>query len=43
MEGYEENEEVAAFRKHIRDNGPTKEALDLAPKWLDLSPECWNI
>ena len=34
MEGYEENEEVAAFRKHIRDNGPTKEALDLAPKWL---------
>ena len=34
MEGYEENEEVAAFREHIRDNGPTKEALDLAPKWL---------
>ena len=34
MKGYEENEEVAAFRKHIRDNGPTKEALDLAPKWL---------
>lgn len=34
MEGYEENEEVAAFRKHIRDNGPTKKALDLAPKWL---------
>ena len=34
MEGYEENEEVAAFRKHIRDSGPTKEALDLAPKWL---------
>lgn len=34
MEGYEENEEVAAFRKHIRDNGPTKEALGLAPKWL---------
>ena len=34
MEGYEENEEVAAFRKHIRDNGPTIEALDLAPKWL---------
>lgn len=34
MEGYEENEEVAVFRKHIRDNGPTKEALDLAPKWL---------
>ena len=34
MEGYEENEEVAIFRKHIRDNGPTKEALDLAPKWL---------
>lgn len=34
MEGYEENEEVAAFRKHIRDNGPSKEALDLAPKWL---------
>ena len=34
MEGYEENEEVAAFRKHVRDNGPSKEALDLAPKWL---------
>ena len=40
MEGYEENEDVAAFRKHIRDNGPTKEALELAPKWSGLSPEC---
>ena len=34
MEGYEENEDVAAFRKHIRDNGPTSEGLELAPKWL---------
>ena len=34
MEGYEENADVAAFRKHIRDNGPTSQALELAPKWL---------
>jgi tRNA pseudouridine13 synthase len=34
MEGYEENVDVAAFRKHIRDNGPTSQALELAPKWL---------
>jgi len=34
MEGYEENEDVAAFRKHIRDNGPSEDALALAPKWL---------
>ncbi len=34
MEGYEENEDVAAFRKHIRENGPTEDALALAPKWL---------
>ncbi len=34
MEGYGENKDVAAFRKHIRDNGPTEEALALAPKWL---------
>ena len=34
MEGYDENEDVATFRKHIRDNGPSEEALALAPKWL---------
>ena len=34
MEGYEENDDVAAFRKHIRNNGLTSEALELAPKWL---------
>ncbi len=34
MEGYEENEDVAAFRKYVRDNGATEEALELAPKWL---------
>ena len=34
MEGYEENEDVASFRKYIRENGPSKEALSLAPKWL---------
>ncbi len=34
MAGHEENEEVAAFRKYIRDNGPSEAALDLAPKWL---------
>ena len=34
MEGFEENEDVALFRKHIRENGPCEEALALAPKWL---------
>lgn len=34
MPGESENENVAAFRKHVRDNGPTQEGLELAPKWL---------
>ncbi len=34
MEGIEENSDVAEFRKMIRENGPSSEALELAPKWL---------
>ncbi|MDA8568073.1 tRNA pseudouridine(13) synthase TruD [Euryarchaeota archaeon] len=34
MEGESENDDVAAFRKHVRDNGPTEEGLELAPRWL---------
>ena len=34
MEGFDENPEVAGFRKHVRDNGVTVEGLELAPKWL---------
>ena len=34
MEGFDENPEVAGFRKHVRDNGVTAEGLELAPKWL---------
>ena len=34
MPGESENADVAAFRKHVRDNGPTEEGLELAPKWL---------
>jgi tRNA pseudouridine13 synthase len=34
MAGESENSDVAAFRKHVRDNGPTLEGLELAPKWL---------
>ena len=34
MAGESENPDVAAFRKHVRDNGPTEEGLELAPKWL---------
>ena len=33
MEG-DENEDVANFRKNIRDNGITSEALDIIPHWL---------
>jgi tRNA pseudouridine13 synthase len=33
LEG-DEKEDVAAFRKHIRDNGPTEEALTIIPHWL---------
>ena len=33
-EGEHESTEVAAFRKHIRDNGITQEGLELAPEWL---------
>ena len=34
MKGYEENADVADFRAYIREHGPVKEALELAPKWL---------
>ena len=34
MEGFDENPDVAGFRKHVRDNGVTAECLELAPKWL---------
>ena len=34
MPGEAENPDVAAFRKHVRENGPTPEGLELAPKWL---------
>ena len=34
MEGFDENPDVAGFRKHVRDNGVTAEGLELAPKWL---------
>ena len=34
MEGINENAEVAKFRKHVRDNGVTADALELAPNWL---------
>ena len=34
MAGESENADVAAFRKHVRDNGPSEEGLELAPKWL---------
>ena len=33
MEG-DENDDVASFRKHIRDNGVTQEGLDMIPHWL---------
>ena len=33
MEG-DENDDVANFRKHIRDNGISQEALDIIPHWL---------
>ncbi len=33
MEG-DENEDVSNFRKHIRDNGISNEALEMAPHWL---------
>lgn len=33
MEG-DENEDVANFRKHIRENGITQDALDIIPHWL---------
>ena len=33
MEG-DENEDVSKFRKHIRDNGISNEALEMAPHWL---------
>ena len=34
MEGESENDDVAAFRAHVRENGPTQEGLELAPRWL---------
>ncbi|MEC8242600.1 MAG: tRNA pseudouridine(13) synthase TruD [Candidatus Thermoplasmatota archaeon] len=34
MEGFEENVDVATFRKYVRENGPVVDALELAPKWL---------
>ncbi len=34
MEGESENDDVAAFRAHVRKNGPTEEGLELAPRWL---------
>ncbi len=34
MAGESENLDVAAFRKHVRENGPSEEGLELAPKWL---------
>ena len=34
MEGESENDDVAAFREHVRKNGPTEEGLELAPRWL---------
>ena len=34
MAGESENADVAAFRKHVRENGPSEEGLELAPKWL---------
>ena len=30
MEGESENEDVAAFRRHVRENGPSEEGLELA-------------
>lgn len=33
MEG-DENDDVASFRKNIRDNGITQEGLDIIPHWL---------
>ena len=33
MEG-DENDDVANFRKHVRDNGVTQEGLDIIPHWL---------
>ena len=33
-EGEHESPEVATFRKHVRENGITKEGLALAPDWL---------
>lgn len=33
MEG-DENEDVSNFRKHIRENGITQDALDIIPHWL---------
>jgi tRNA pseudouridine13 synthase len=34
MEGASENDDVHAFRAHVRANGPTEEGLALAPQWL---------
>jgi tRNA pseudouridine13 synthase len=33
MEG-DENDDVANFRKHVRDNGITEEAMEIIPNWL---------
>lgn len=30
----DENDDVSAFRKYIRDNGPTEAALEIIPHWL---------
>tara|TARA_B100000700_G_scaffold306850_1_gene382502 strand:+ start:380 stop:1777 length:1398 start_codon:yes stop_codon:yes gene_type:complete len=38
MEG-DENEEVADFRKHIRDNGITEQALEIIPHWLGFEKD----
>ena len=34
MEGPAENDDVHAFRAHVREHGPTEEGLALAPQWL---------
>jgi len=35
----DENEDVAKFRKHIRDNGITSEALEIIPHWLGFEKD----
>ena len=50
MEG-DENKDVAKFRKHIRDNGISEQALEIIPHWLGfeqnmlkhmiVNPEDW--